>query len=192
MRLYEERHFPSEGSRAEIYARDLRTGHEHAPREYRERRDPGGRAFLLAAEYEPPVEETDDEYPMTAISGRQVYHWHTRTKTGRSPVLQDAAPELFVALSRADAARLGIADGDAVRVSSRRGTVTGPAKVGDVVPEGVVFVPFHYGELERDAAANALMPMAWDPASKQPLHKLAAVRVEKAESDGGAWWREDG
>jgi ferredoxin-nitrate reductase len=84
VRLYEDRRFPSEWTRAEIYKRDLDTGHEHAPMKYRDRRDSGGRAFLVAAEYEPPVEQTGDEYPMTAISGRQVYHWHTRTKTAKS------------------------------------------------------------------------------------------------------------
>jgi len=79
-----------------------------------------------------------------------------------------------------------------VRVVSRRGSVTAPAKVGEVVAPGVAFLPFHYGELGRDHAANELMPQAADPVSKQPIQKIAAVRVERAgEAAEEAWWRDD-
>jgi len=188
-RLYADHRFPSRWQIAESYEKDLRTGHEHTQREYREKVDPGdGRAFLLAGEYEPAVEEVDDAYPLLAISGRQVYHWHTRTKTGRAPVLADAAPRVFVAINEEDAARLRIADGDAVRVVSRRGALTGPAKVGRVVAAGVVFVPFHYGGLGEGTAANDLMPLHWDPVSKQPMQKIAAVRIERADAPPDRWW----
>ena len=69
--------------------------------------------------------------------------------------------------------------GDTVRVVSRRGTVVAPAKVGTVVSAGVVFIPFHYGELGEEHAANNLMAKAWDPVSKQPIQKIAAVRLER-------------
>lgn len=191
VRLYETPRFPGTKENAELFARDLRTGQEHAPREYAARADGGGRARLIAVEYETPAEAPDAEYPMTALSGRQAYHWHTRTRTGRAPQLNDAAPEAFVAVNHADAARLGIGDGDPVRVSSRRGAVHAPAKVGDRVPPGVVFVPFHYGDLEGGTAANDLMPMHWDPASKQPVQKFAAVRLERVDGPARAWWRDD-
>ena len=78
-----------------------------------------------------------------------------------------------------DAERLLVADGDRIRVQSRRGSVVAPAKVGDTVPPGVVFIPFHYGTLGESAAANNLTPSTSDPVSKQPIQKIAAVRVER-------------
>ena len=190
VRLYEDHSFPTQWYISESFEKDLETGHEHTLREYREKKDPQGKAVLVATEYEPPFELTDDEYPLIAISGRQVYHWHTRTKTGKAPALQEAAPSVFVSVSRADAARLNITDGDPVRIVSRRGTVIAPAKVGDVVSDGVVFIPFHYGELGQDHAANNLMAKMWDPVSKQPIQKMAAVRLEPlrtAQED--RWWQ---
>jgi ferredoxin-nitrate reductase len=192
-RLYTDRQFPTNWEVAESYEKDLETGHEHTLREYRERIDPRGKAFLLAGDYERPAEDVDDEYPFVAIAGRQVYHWHTRTKTAKAPLLADAAPRAFVALNVEDAARLSIGDGDQVRVISHRGLVIAPAKVGDVVAPGVVFMPFHFGELEGTTAANDLMPKHWDPVSKQPIQKLAAVRLERGDGPNDAWWaREDG
>jgi predicted molibdopterin-dependent oxidoreductase YjgC len=142
-RLYTDHRFPSRWQIAESYEKDLRTGHEHTQREYREHVDPkSDRAFLLAGEYELPVEETDDEFPLIAITGRQVYHWHTRTKTSKAPALAEAAPRVFIAIKREDATRLGISDGDRGPAGVARGAVQGPAKVGQVVAAGVVFVPF--------------------------------------------------
>ena len=77
-------------------------------------------------------------------------------------------------LSAGDAAGLGVADGDRVRVESRRGAVVVPARVTAIAP-GMVFVPFHYAP----QAANELTLTAWDPVSKQPLSKTAAVRVAR-------------
>jgi anaerobic selenocysteine-containing dehydrogenase len=191
VRLYEDRSFPTHWYISESFEKDLETGHEHTLREYREKRDPKGRAVLVATDYEPPLDLTDDQFPLLAISGRQVYHWHTRTKTGKAPALHEAAPSVFVSVNRDDATRLGISDGEQVRIVSRRGAVIAPAKVGDVVSAGVVFVPFHYGELGEEHAANNLMPNMWDPASKQPIQKVAAVRLERlATSRETRWWQE--
>jgi anaerobic selenocysteine-containing dehydrogenase len=63
----------------------------------------------------------------------------------------------------------------------RVGSIVAPAKVGDVVPPGVVFVRFHYGDLGEQHAANRLTPQTWDPVSKQPVQKIAAVRIERIE-----------
>jgi predicted molibdopterin-dependent oxidoreductase YjgC len=191
VRLYTDRQFPTNWEIAESYEKDLMTGHEHTLKEYRERVDPRGKAFLLAGDYVPPVEDVDDEFPLVAVAGRQVYHWHTRTKTAKAPLLADAAPRAFIAVSTTDAAKLSIEDGDQVRLISRRGSVTAPAKVGDVVAAGVVFMPFHFGELEGTTAANDLMPKHWDPVSKQPIQKMAAVRLERAEGAPDPWWQRD-
>ena len=72
-----------------------------------------------------------------------------------------------------------------VEITSRRGTVLEPARIGDIAP-GVVFIPFHYGywdHPDRARAANELAISGWDPVSKQPLFKYAAVSIRKY--DGG-------
>jgi anaerobic selenocysteine-containing dehydrogenase len=188
-RLYTDLRFPTDWKTAESYRKDLQTGRDRTLREYKEEKDAQGRAVLIGAEYQPPLEEPDAEYPFVAITGRQAYQWHTRTKTGRAPVLAASAPSVFVSLAREDAERLGIRDGDPLRVVSRRGEMTGPAKPGNLVPAGVVFVPFHYGELGEETAANNLMPKSHDPVSKQPIQKSAAVRLEKAPGPSNPWWR---
>jgi anaerobic selenocysteine-containing dehydrogenase len=190
VRLYTDLHFPTEWQISESYEKDLDTGHEHTLQEYRKKRDPRGRAVLVATDYQPPVETTDDQFPLVAISGRQAYHWHTRTKTGKAPHLNQAAPDVFVTMNGADAVRAGVLDGDRVRIVSRRGSVVAPAKVGDTVAPGVVFVPFHYGDLAEQHAANNLTPQTWDPVSKQPVQKIAAVRIERIETTAArAWWQ---
>jgi ferredoxin-nitrate reductase len=190
VRLYTDRHFPTEWPISESYEQDLETGHEHTKNEYREKRDSRGRAVFVTTEYQPPLETTDEQFPTIAISGRQTYHWHTRSKTGKAPQLHAAAPGVFVAINPTDANRIGLLDGDRVRIVSRRGSIIAPAKVGDVVPPGVVFVPFHYGDLGEEHAANNLTPQVWDPVSQQPMQKLAAVRIERIETTTSrAWWQ---
>jgi anaerobic selenocysteine-containing dehydrogenase len=110
-----------------------------------------------------------------------VFHFHTRTKTGRSKELNAAAPDGYVQLSEEDAAKYGIAEGDMVQVTSRRGKVIEPAKIGGIIP-GYLFIPFHYGYWDNDdrpRAANELTIAEWDPVSKQPHFKYAAVNIEK-------------
>jgi ferredoxin-nitrate reductase len=189
VRLYTEPTFPTSPEKTESALKDLHTGHPNSPREYKVIAPSGARARLLAVPFEPPLETVDEEFPFIAISGRQVYHWHTRTKTAKVTELADAAPRVFVAMLDRDASRLGIEDGDLVRIVARRGQVVAPAKVGDNVPEGVVFVPFHYADLSADASADAVMPDLVDPVSKQPMQKYAAVRIERIEGRD-RWWGE--
>jgi ferredoxin-nitrate reductase len=178
--LYEDGVFSTDIDYCETYGYDLETGAAHSQDDYK-LIDPQGRAFLKGVDYDPPHEEPDDSYPLWLTTGRVVYHFHTRTKTGRSKALQDAAPDAYVQLSAEDAARYGIADGDMVEVTSRRGRVQEPARVGDIEP-GLVFIPFHYGywdQADRPRAANELTLTEWDPVSKQPHFKYAAVRIRK-------------
>jgi predicted molibdopterin-dependent oxidoreductase YjgC len=183
-RLYTDWQFHTGADECQTYGHDLETGAARTPDEYRAN-DPAGRAVLKAANYIPPMEEPDGEYPFLLTTGRLVYHFHTRTKTGRCPALQEAAPEPFVQLAKGDARRLGIRAGDLIEVSSRRGTLQAKARLGDIAP-GHVFVPFHYGYWDKDTeegghkrAANELTLTAWDPVSKQPHFKYAAVQVRK-------------
>jgi ferredoxin-nitrate reductase len=179
-RQYEDGVFNTAAEYCETYGHDLATGAAIDPEKYAAR-DPKGRAVIKAAEYFPPPEEPDAAYPLLLTTGRVVHHFHTRTKTGRSPELNAAAPRAFVEMAKADAERLGIVDGELVEVRSRRGHVVVPAHVTGVEP-GVVFIPFHYGDEGDDAgtpptAANRLTMSGWDPVSKQPHFKYAAVSV---------------
>jgi anaerobic selenocysteine-containing dehydrogenase len=173
-RLYTDGVFNTDPDFCEEYGRDLHTGATNSEADYRAK-EPGGRAFLHAAPYEPSPETPGDEYPLLLTTGRTIYHFHTRTKTGRAPELNAAAPHVWAELSREDASALGIEDGDQLVIESPRGTVEAQARVKDIRP-GTVFVPFHYGE----QAANELTITSWDPVSKQPMFKVAAARVRKA------------
>jgi anaerobic selenocysteine-containing dehydrogenase len=180
-RLYGDADFWADPERCEAYGRDLLTGAPLEPPDYKAL-NPGGKGILKAAEYLPPHEEPDEERPFRLGTGRTVYHFHTRTKTGRAPELQAAAPDPWVELSRSDADRLGVAEGDLVEVASARGSVRVPARIEDI-REGAVFLPFHYGYWDHsdghDRAANELTITDWDPNSKQPLFKAGAVSVTK-------------
>ena len=180
-RLYTDGVFNTAADYCEIYGHDLVTGAEISPDRYRAN-DPGGRAIIKPADYMPPVEEPDSRYPFWLTTGRVVYHWHTRTKTGRVAALRAAAPRSFVEMSPQDAERLGIVEGDCVRIGSRRGVVEVEARIGEMLP-GHLFVPFHYGDgagSEPGWAGNDLTITDWDPVSKQPHFKFAAAWLAKA------------
>ena len=182
-RLYGDGRFSSHPDECESYGKDLMTGASLEPVEYRSL-NPDGKAILKAGAYVPPHETPTDDYPLHLTTGRTIWHFHTRTKTGRAPELQAAAPDVWVELSREDADRVGIADGDMVAVESRRGRVEAEARIGSTRP-GVVFLPFHYGYWDagdpdgRPRAANEVTFTNWDPASKQPLYKVGNCRVRK-------------
>jgi ferredoxin-nitrate reductase len=182
-RLYTDGVFNTDPDYCETYGQDLDTGAEFTAEEYRAKQ-PGGRAFLHAADYQPSPEVPSEDYPLLLTTGRTVYQFHTRTKTGRSPELDAAAPDVWVELHPGDAARYGIAEGDLVGIASPRGAIEARARLGGVRP-GVVFVPFHYGYFDvapadrRPRAANEMTITAWDPVSKQPLFKIAAVRIAR-------------
>jgi anaerobic selenocysteine-containing dehydrogenase len=190
-RLYADAHFWTEPDRCETYGHELTTGAAVDAETYRAKL-PDGRAQLKAAPYVPPDEEPSEEYPLRLTTGRTAYHFHTRTKTARSPALQHAAPDAWAELAEVDARRLGIAEGDLVRITSPRGEVTVAARVG-TGREGVVFIPFHYGWWDEDQsgtptrrrAANELTITEWDPVSKQPMFKVAAVRVDRISAGDG-------
>jgi formate dehydrogenase alpha subunit len=126
-------------------------------------------------EYKPPAEEPDEEYPFILTTGRLLFHWHTGTMTRRSETLTEQVNEAIMEINPADARTVGIADGDTVKVTSRRGEISLKAWVTDSIKEGVVFIPFHFAE----AAANVLTNPAYDPLAKIPELKVCAVRVDR-------------
>jgi ferredoxin-nitrate reductase len=179
-RLYEDGVFNTDPEYCERYGHDIMTGTPHKLNEYKAF-EPNGRAFLKVAHYEPPPEEPDAQFPFWLTTGRIVYHFHTRTKTGRSSELNAAAPDSFVQMNPRDAEKLGIREGDMLEVESRRGKARGRAVLGEVL-EGHVFVPFHFGDWDSEGkprAANELTLSSWDPISKQPHFKFAAVKISK-------------
>ncbi|RPI30587.1 MAG: formate dehydrogenase subunit alpha, partial [Actinomycetota bacterium] len=132
-----------------------------------------GRGRFFPVAYQPPAEEADEEYPLTLTTGRLLEHYHTGTMTRRSDGLNELVPTGFAEISPADAARLGVADGDDVVVATRRGSIRTPANVTARIGEGTVFVPFHFWE----APANRLTNPARDPQAKIPEFKVCACRV---------------
>ena len=133
-----------------------------------------GKAHLVPAEWMPAKELPDEEYPFVLNTGRLLEHWHTGSMTRRSFALDAIQPAAMVFVSEADAARMGIADGDFVRVTSRRGSIELAAKVSHRETPGSCFIPFHF----REASANLLTIDEIDPFGKIPEFKFCAVRVE--------------
>ena len=135
---------------------------------------PRGKGHFVGVEYEAPAELTNADYPMLLTTGRMLYQYNISTR--QSPVLDWLAPEELTEINSADAAALGISDGEQMRVTSRRGSVVTKAKVTDRVPPGIMFMTFHYWE----TPVNELTNSAFDPISKTAEYKVSAVRVDKA------------
>ena len=94
--------------------------------------------------------------------------------TGRCPTLHKEFPEPFAQIHHLDAQRLGLKDGDLAKVVSRRGEIVTPVRPGDIVPEGAIFMDFHFAQ----ANPNELLGTFLDPVSKTPDYKVCAVRIE--------------
>src|SRR5467141_1323729 len=135
-----------------------------------------GKGVFVPVEYAPPVELPDDEYPFVMNTGRQLYHWHTGTMTRRATGLDQREPTAIMEINPADAAALGIEEGDLARVTSRRNSLVISCRISDRVARGQVFVPFHF----REAAANLLTNPVLDPYAKMAELKCCAVRIEPA------------
>jgi formate dehydrogenase alpha subunit len=134
-----------------------------------------GKGRFIPLKYTPPSEMPDAEYPLVLSTGRSLYHFHTGTMTRKVSGLNAIEPEAAVLINPEDASRLGIDQGDKVKVSSRRGEIVVKAEVTDSFAPGVVFMTFHFAE----SAANIITNPKLDPVSKIPELKVAAVKVEK-------------
>jgi predicted molibdopterin-dependent oxidoreductase YjgC len=139
--------------------------------------------FVPAIQTVEAAELPDPDYPFTLNTGRLLYHWHGGTITRRVEGLMELAPRLEVAIHPVDARRLGVETGEPVRVTSRRGELTGSARVTEAVRQGAIFVPF---VRLAESAANFLTNAACDPSSKIPEFKVCAVRVEPAATPAAA------
>ncbi len=134
-----------------------------------------GKGLFHPVEHIGSAETKDEEYPFILTTGRILYHYHTRSMTGREEGLNKIAPSSFIEINKCTADKLGFKDGETIKVSSRRGSVNVEVKVTDIIDEDVVFMPFHYAS----GAANYLTGAASDPISKIPEYKVSAVKLEK-------------
>lgn len=125
--------------------------------------------------YRDPAELPDDEYPLVLTTGRVVAHYHTGTMTRRSWGLNGAHPEESLEINPVDAEKLGVEDGEDIRVSSRRGSLVTKAQVTSRVPPGLTFITFHFSE----SPGNILTNSATDPITGTPEFKVCAIKLEK-------------
>ena len=124
----------------------------------------------------PARELPDEDYPFLLSTGRILQHFHTGTMTRRSDVLDDLVPIGTIEINPADAAKLGVTEGQEVRVRSRRGQIEIGVHLTPRVAPGTLFLAFHY----REAPANRLTIAALDPIAKIPEFKVCAVKIEAA------------
>ncbi|WP_310723840.1 bifunctional nitrate reductase/sulfite reductase flavoprotein subunit alpha [Streptomyces sp. N2A] len=145
-----------------------------------------GRAVFFARPHLPAAELPDDDYPYLLNTGRLPHQWHTLTKTGKVAKLGKLNPGPFVELHPQDAERLGVVEGDAVEVASRRGRAVLPAVVTDRVRPGNCFAPFHWNDLFGEyLSVNAVTHDAVDPVSFQPEFKACAVALTRVPGGAG-------
>ena len=152
-------------------------GHPGTPRLFLDRfATDDGRARFQAVQHRPPAEEPDDDYPFYLTTGRLLTQYQSGTQTRRVPSLLSAAPQAFVQVHPSVAQTLGIADGDPVQLTTRRGTAHLAAQLSRTIRMDTLFVPFHYAGRGR---ANLLTNPALDPLSRMPEFKVCAARLEK-------------
>jgi predicted molibdopterin-dependent oxidoreductase YjgC len=131
--------------------------------------------FVPFDQGKPAAELPSKRFPLILNTGRILYHWHGGTLTRRVAKLMARIPELPVAINPEDGRKYSLSDGQQVRVTSRRGQLTGKALLTDGMREGEIFIPFV--KLE-ESAANFLTNSVYDPKSKIPEYKVCAVRLE--------------
>jgi assimilatory nitrate reductase catalytic subunit len=136
------------------------------------------KAKLFCIEWKPFPEQPNREFPLVLNTGRTVEHWHTRTKTGKVPILERMSPNAWLEMNTRDAQSLKLKPHDRVDVISRRGRVKNlELRITEIVAPGQVFMPFHFVETN----ANQVTQSAFDPISREPNYKQCAVRVELNE-----------
>jgi formate dehydrogenase major subunit len=132
-------------------------------------------AALHVTEYRPSAETCDTDYPFALTTGRRLYQFNAGTMTGRTDNIA-FQPGDVVEMSAPDAVRLGLADGDRVRVRSRHGEASLPIAISERVREGELFATFH----TAGVFLNRLIGPGRDAITHTPEYKRAAVRVERA------------
>ncbi len=125
-----------------------------------------------------PEDKADPKYPYKLIIGGRLFHSGGGTLSMKSKILKELCPEGYVEINPNDAAKLSINEGDTVKVSSQRTSIDAKAKLTPKNPEGIVFIPKEFEELQ----VQELIPVQFDPISHIPAMKVCAVNLTKISS----------
>ena len=138
---------------------------------------PGNRVPFVAVDHDPPVDKLTDDYPIRLTTGRRLDSYNTGVQTGgyTSPLRRGESLDI----SPEDADAYGLADGQRVRVISRRGQVEAPIRIDESLRPGLTFMTLHF---QDDVATNLLTIDATDPKSGTAEFKATAIRIEKVEA----------
>ncbi len=134
-----------------------------------------GKGKFCAIDYRPPAEEPDKAYPFYLATGRVLYHYNVGTMTLRSASSLQKSPENFVEINAADAHKIGVKDGEMIKVITRRGELVVKAHVGEKVMPGRLWMPFHYPE----SPTNILTNSAFDDVTRTGEYKVCAAKIAK-------------
>jgi len=138
-----------------------------------------GKGSFIVTNYRPPVELPDEEYPFNLATGRVLYHYNAGTQTRRDSGTMDKVGECFIEVHAEDAERLGVTDGDMVKIVSRRGGIKAKVWISGRVQRGNVWMPLHFA----DAAINKLTVDAGDPLAGTAEYKVCAVNLLPVRAD---------
>jgi len=139
-----------------------------------------GVARFSPVEYTPQAGETKESHPFTLLTGTILYHFGTGNRSLRAWRLKKFSPQSFVEIGKSDAKKLGLSDGDRVKIISPIGEVTTMVKITDTLPEGTLFMPISFPE----TPVNGLFGFTLDPEAKTPSLKACRVRIERVEPYG--------
>ena len=135
-----------------------------------------GKGRFMVVNTAPPSEPTDDQFPLILSTGRNFAHYHTATMSGAAKTLAREGGEVYVEMHPHDALAMNAHEGQVVRLTTRRGSVTARLRVVPRIHKGTVFMPFHY----ETGPANILTQSTTDPVCGIPEFKHCAVRVDHA------------
>ena len=143
-----------------------------------------GRAQFFAERYKACAEKVDTRYPLALTTGRLRDQWHGMSRTGNVARLFGHAPEPRLSVNPNDLSRRGLKDGELVKIESRRGAIYCLVEASGTVRSGQVYLPMHWGKRflggKDSDGVNTLTVPAFDPYSRQPELKHAAVKVTAA------------
>ncbi len=137
-----------------------------------------GNGRFVAVDYLPPGEEPTPDYPFVLITGRLLEHYNCGAQTRRTDIIHLVDSDVLE-VHPEDAARLGLRDGDLVRLVSARSSAVLPARASSRVRPGELFTTFHF----PDSDVNSLLSSSADDSSKCPEYKVSTVRIERLDDD---------
>lgn len=163
----------------EVYRTDL-SEHPRGTRRLHGPQFPSGFDRFYPVEYTPEGKSGEDGFPLTLLTGSTMYHWGTGSRSSRSLRMKKFQPDTFVEVSRSDFERLGVSQGEQVKISTRTGEIVAPIRVGDDLPPGLIFLPVCF----PTSPIGELFCTVLDPRVKTPALKTCAARLQRIGADG--------